>query len=114
MTAICALQPGDIAVLATTHAEAAAMEAALAACNVPAVRQTREAMFASTEAQDWYLVLKAIAHPRDAGAIRRAGPPSAWAMGRWAGCARSERNQVGIHLQILCTGMNFGKHAALS
>ena len=67
-----ALLPGDIAVLANTHTEAAAMEAALAACRVPAVRQTRENVFSSLEARDWYRVLLAIAQPRDAAAIRAA------------------------------------------
>lgn len=66
------LQPGDIAVLANTHAEAAAMETALAACHVPAVRQTRESVFASAEAGDWLRVLVAIANPRDEAAIRAA------------------------------------------
>ncbi|SFM95080.1 DNA helicase/exodeoxyribonuclease V, beta subunit [Formivibrio citricus] len=66
------LQPGDIAVLANTHTEAAAMEAALAAIHVPAVRQTRESVFASDEAGDWLRVLVAMANPRDEAAIRAA------------------------------------------
>lgn len=55
----------DIAVLAGSHTELAAMQAALASVGVASVRIGRESVFSSTEAQDLLQVLNALCEVND-------------------------------------------------
>lgn len=64
----------DIAVLVNSHREATTLQAALAAHGIRAVCQHRDSVFASEEAADLRLVLRAMAQPDDATAVRAAQP----------------------------------------
>ncbi|HET7314508.1 exodeoxyribonuclease V subunit beta [Salinisphaera sp.] len=66
--------PRDIAVLVNNHREAATLQAALAAHGIMAVCQHRDSVFASEEAGDLRLILRAMAQPDDAAAVRAAQP----------------------------------------
>jgi len=55
------LQPGDIAILVRTNAEARNMQQALAACQVPSVLHSGDNLFASEEAREIALLLEAVA-----------------------------------------------------
>jgi len=66
--------PRDIAVLVNSHHEATSIQAALAATGVMAVCQHRDSVFATEEADDLRLVLRAMATPDDAMAVRAAQP----------------------------------------
>ena len=57
-----ALSPKDIAVLLPSHRQAGEMKKALAQRGIAAVMQTRESVFASSEAKGLYAVLAAIEH----------------------------------------------------
>ena len=64
----------DIAVLVNNHHEATTLQAALAAQGIRAVCQHRDSVFASEEAADLRLILRAMAQPDDATAVRAAQP----------------------------------------
>ena len=64
----------DIAVLVNNHREATTLQAALAARGIRAVCQHRDSVFASEEAVDLRLILRAMAQPDDASAVRAAQP----------------------------------------
>ncbi|KEZ79079.1 exodeoxyribonuclease V subunit beta [Salinisphaera hydrothermalis] len=64
----------DIAVLVNNHHEATTLQAALAARGIRAVCQHRDSVFASEEAADLRLILRAMAQPDDATAVRAAQP----------------------------------------
>ncbi|RJS91048.1 exodeoxyribonuclease V subunit beta [Salinisphaera sp. Q1T1-3] len=64
----------DIAVLVNRHQEATALQAALAAAGIRAVCQHRESVFTSAEAADLRRILRAMAQPDDARAVRAAQP----------------------------------------
>ncbi|MGB7755900.1 MAG: exodeoxyribonuclease V subunit beta [Salinisphaera sp.] len=64
----------DIAVLVNSHREATTLQAALAAQGIRAVCQHRDSVFVSDEAADLRLVLRAMAQPDDATAVRAAQP----------------------------------------
>ncbi|AWN17259.1 exodeoxyribonuclease V subunit beta [Salinisphaera sp. LB1] len=64
----------DIAVLVNNHREATTLQAALAAHGIRAVCQHRDSVFASAEAADLRHVLRAMAQPDDATAVRAAQP----------------------------------------
>lgn len=68
------LAPRDIAVLVNSHFEATALQAELAQHGIMAVCQHRESVFASDEAVDLRLILRAMAAPDDAMAVRAAQP----------------------------------------
>ncbi|MBV8467789.1 MAG: exodeoxyribonuclease V subunit beta [Burkholderiales bacterium] len=59
------LAGGDVAVLASSHAELEAMHAALAVRGVASVRLSRESVFHTPEASDLLQVLTALAEPSD-------------------------------------------------
>ena len=64
--------PGDIAVLCRTNAQAAAVQQALRAQRVPSVLQGDASVFDTPEAEELERVLRAMADPRDARALRAA------------------------------------------
>lgn len=64
----------DIAVLVNSHREATALQAALARSGIMAVCQHRDSVFATEEAADLRLILRAMAAPDDAMAVRAAQP----------------------------------------
>jgi exodeoxyribonuclease V beta subunit len=68
------LAPRDIAVLVNSHYEATALQAELAHHGIMAVCQHRDSVFASDEADDLRLILRAMATPDDAMAVRAAQP----------------------------------------
>lgn len=70
------LRPGDVAVLISTHDEAALIESALRALGVATVRQTRERIFATAEAAQLLRVLKAAAGTADDRVLRAAAASS--------------------------------------
>ncbi|QZA79958.1 exodeoxyribonuclease V subunit beta [Deefgea piscis] len=67
-----ALSPKDIAVLVPSHRQAHAMRHALAERGVAAVMQTRESVFASSEAQGLCAMLAAIEAPAQTSLLRKA------------------------------------------
>ncbi|MDQ3287021.1 MAG: exodeoxyribonuclease V subunit beta [Pseudomonadota bacterium] len=67
-----AVQPGDIAVLVRSHAEAARMQCALAAVGVAAVAAGRQSLFATGEAIELLCVFTALLQPADDGRLRAA------------------------------------------
>jgi len=68
------IAPRDIAVLVNGHFEATALQAELAHHGIMAVCQHRDSVFASPEADDLRLILRAMAAPDDAMAVRAAQP----------------------------------------
>lgn len=70
------LRPGDVAVLISTHNEAALVESALRTLGVATVRQTRERIFATAEAAQLLRVIKAAAGPADDRVMRAAAASS--------------------------------------
>ncbi|MBM5570401.1 exodeoxyribonuclease V subunit beta [Deefgea chitinilytica] len=67
-----ALSPRDIAVLVPSHRQANEMRKALLKRGIAAVMQTRESVFASSEAQGLCAVLAAIEAPAQTGLLRKA------------------------------------------
>lgn len=65
------VRPGDFAVLAGEHKQAAVMEAALRNAGVPSVRAGGESVFNSEEAEGFLMILRALDEPRR-GARRNA------------------------------------------
>jgi exodeoxyribonuclease V beta subunit len=66
------LQPGDIAILVRTNAEARNMQQALATCRIPSALHSGEDLFASEEAGELALVLKAVAAANDLRKVKAA------------------------------------------
>ena len=66
------VQPGDIAVLVRTHAEATRIRTALAEAGIPAVAAGKQSLFATPEAADLHALLLALLHGADEGRLRRA------------------------------------------
>ncbi|HET7267357.1 MAG TPA: exodeoxyribonuclease V subunit beta [Oleiagrimonas sp.] len=66
------LEPGRVAVLTGTNAEAARMQDALHACGVPAVCQRKESVFTSGEARELLRILDALLVPQSMSRARGA------------------------------------------
>ncbi len=66
------VQPGDIAVLVRKHSEATRIQQALARVGIPAVAAGKQSLFASQEAHDLLVLLKALLQPGDEGRLRAA------------------------------------------
>ncbi len=66
------IQPGDVAVLCRTNAQASGMQEALRALQVPSVLHSDASVFDTPEAAELERVLYALADPRDAGLVRAA------------------------------------------
>ena len=66
------VQPGDIAVLVRTHAEATRIQQALAVAGIPAVAAGKRSVFATDEALDLHTLLRALSQPGDDGLLRAA------------------------------------------
>lgn len=67
-----AVQPGDIAVLVRSHAEATRIRSALAQVGIPAVAAGKQSLFATPEARDVHALLLALLHGADDGRLRMA------------------------------------------
>ena len=66
------VQPGDVAVLCRTNAQASGMQDALRRLRVPSVLHGDASVFDTLEAAELERVLHALADPRDAGVMRAA------------------------------------------
>jgi len=66
------LQPGDIAVLVPKHAQLQRLARLLRVRGIPCVTGSQQSVFESVAARDLRLVLHAVLHPEEAGAIRAA------------------------------------------
>ena len=66
------VQPGDIAVLVRSHAEATRIRHALARVGIPAVAAGKQSLFATPEARDVHALLLAVLHGADDGRLRMA------------------------------------------
>lgn len=66
------VQPGDIAVLVRSHAEATRIRHALALAGIPAVAAGKQNLFATPEARDVHALLLALLHGADDGRLRMA------------------------------------------
>ena len=67
-----AVQPGDIAVLVRSHAEATRIRHALALAGIPAVAAGKQSLFDTHEARDVHALLLALLHGADARRLRMA------------------------------------------
>ncbi|HUR72935.1 MAG TPA: UvrD-helicase domain-containing protein [Sporichthya sp.] len=65
------VQPGDIAVLVSTHKEGELVRAALVEAGVPTVVQSSASVFGTPAATEWVALLEAIEAPHRAGLVRR-------------------------------------------
>jgi exodeoxyribonuclease V beta subunit len=66
------LSAADIAVLVRTHREASAVEDALRAAGIPAIRRTNESVFHSLEAEELLRIVAAVLEPSREAAVRTA------------------------------------------
>lgn len=66
------VQPGDIAVLVRSHAEATRIRTALALAGIPAVAAGKQSLLATDEARDLHALLLALLHGADDGRLRTA------------------------------------------
>lgn len=66
------VQPGDIAVLVRSHAEAARMQSALVAAGVPAVAAGKQSLFETEQAGELLALFQALLQPADEGRLRAA------------------------------------------
>lgn len=66
------VQPGDIAVLVRSHAEATRIRTALAIVGIPAVAAGRQSLFETPEARDLHALLLALLHGADDSRLRMA------------------------------------------
>ena len=66
------VQPGDIAVLVRSHAEATRIRTALAMAGIPAVAAGRQSLFETPEARDLHALLLALLHGADDSRLRMA------------------------------------------
>ena len=67
-----AIEPSDIAVLVRTNRQAQIIQHALRKRNIPSVLYSSETLFASTEAEEFFTILAAIAEPSKEERIRAA------------------------------------------
>ncbi len=65
------VQPGDIAVLVSTHKEGELVRTALVEAGVPTVVQSSTSVFGTSAATEWVALLEAIEAPHRAGLVRR-------------------------------------------
>jgi len=97
------LAPHDIAVLCRTNVEARTLQEKFRASGIPTVLQGDSSVFDSPEAEEMQRVLRAMAEPRSAAAVRAALATSI------LGCDASQ-----IHaLQVDASGFENGEHAAV-
>lgn len=66
------VRPGDVAVLTRTNAQARLVQAELRKLRIPTALQSDETVFASSEAADVELLLRAVLQPTRNGAVRAA------------------------------------------
>ncbi|MFT4198667.1 MAG: UvrD-helicase domain-containing protein, partial [Pseudoxanthomonas sp.] len=66
------LRPGDLAVLVRSHAEATAIQQALAAAGIAAVAAGKQSLFATAQARELHALLLALLHSGDDGRLRTA------------------------------------------
>ncbi|MET0893793.1 MAG: exodeoxyribonuclease V subunit beta [Pseudoxanthomonas sp.] len=66
------VQPGDIAVLVRSHAEATLMQANLAAVGIPAVAAGKRSLFETEQAEELLALFEALLQPNDEGRLRAA------------------------------------------
>ncbi|HSM12048.1 MAG TPA: exodeoxyribonuclease V subunit beta, partial [Lysobacter sp.] len=66
------VQPGDIAVLVRSHAEATRMQAGLIAAGIPAVAAGKQSLFATEQAGELLAVFAALLQPADESRLRAA------------------------------------------
>ena len=66
------VQPGDIAVLVRSHAEATMIRQALAEVGIPAVAAGKLSLYATAEAREVHALLMALLHGADAARLRTA------------------------------------------
>jgi len=66
-----AVEPGDIAVLVSSHDQAETVSGALAAVGVPAVRTGASSVFRTEAAAEWLVLLEALEQPHRSGRVRR-------------------------------------------
>lgn len=66
------VQPGDIAVLVRSHAEATRMQLALSAAGIPAVAAGKQSLFESGQAEELLAVFEALLQPADESRLRAA------------------------------------------
>jgi exodeoxyribonuclease V beta subunit len=80
------LQPGDVAVLVRTNAQAALMREALGDAGVPAVIGGATSVFTAQVAGDWLILLEALEQPHRTGRVRAAAMTCflAWSASRLA------------------------------
>jgi exodeoxyribonuclease V beta subunit len=67
-----AVQPGDIAVLVRSHAEATLIQSTLAAIGIPAVAAGKRSLFETEQAQELLAVFEALLQPADESRLRAA------------------------------------------
>jgi len=67
-----AVQPGDIAVLVRSHAEATLMQSALTSVGIAAVAAGRQSLFETEQAEELMAVFEALLQPSDEGRLRAA------------------------------------------
>jgi exodeoxyribonuclease V beta subunit len=63
---------GDVAILVTANRQSLPLQTALRARGIPAVISSDQSVFESTEAEDLWRLLDAVAHPSDASRVRTA------------------------------------------
>lgn len=66
------VQPGDIAVLVRSHAEATRMQLALSAAGIPAVAAGKQSLFETGQAEELLAVFEALLQPADESRLRAA------------------------------------------
>ena len=66
------VQPGDIAVLVRSHAEATRMQLALSAVGIPAVAAGKQSLFETEQAEELLAVFEALLQPADESRLRAA------------------------------------------
>ncbi len=70
------VRPSDIAVLVRSHAQASAVQGALAAYGIPSVTRGHESVFATEEARELCRVISAVAEPGRSRLVRSAAATS--------------------------------------
>ncbi|MEP6907732.1 MAG: exodeoxyribonuclease V subunit beta [Pseudoxanthomonas sp.] len=66
------VQPGDVAVLVRSHAEASLMQTKLSAVGIPAVAAGKQSLFETEQAEELLAVFEALLHPADESRLRAA------------------------------------------
>lgn len=96
------VQPGDIAILARKNKEAVAVRDALADVGVPAVVSGLTSVFSTAAAQDWLLLLSALARPAQQGVAAAAAltPFLGWEASRLALADDAERDEIADRLRV--------------